>query len=98
MTCIYFPCGGPLRVCIYLPPNDLPSLPRTSPPRVPARSYGQAGGPREAAGGGRGKAGAKGGRRAGKGAVADGNRWPRLSVTNCAEFARKFPEFEAKRR
>ena len=58
---------------MYIPVRQPPPLPaRTSPPRAPARSYGQADGPREAAAGRQEKAGAKGGRRAGKGAVADG--------------------------
>ena len=97
MTCIYFLCGTLSVYVYYLSPNDLPSLPRL-PPRVPARSYGQAGGPREAAGGGgrerRGERRPAGRKRRGSGRY----RQPRLSVTNCAELARKFPEFEAERR
>ena len=64
-----------LYVYFFLPPPALPApaLPPRPRPRAPARSYGQAGGPREAAGGGPEKAGAKGGRPAGKGATADGN-------------------------
>src|SRR5690349_19970620 len=49
----------PFRVCIHPPPATPPLRPPDLAPRPPARRYGQAGGPREAAGGGRGKAGAK---------------------------------------
>ena len=63
---VSYPC---LHISV-LQPSSFPA--RTLPPRVPARSYGQAGGPREAAGDGQGKAGQKASRRAGKGATADG--------------------------
>ena len=67
--------------CMYMfapnPPPFLPPAPAfpapNLAPRPPARRYGQAGGPREAAGGGREKVREKGGRPAGKGATADGN-------------------------
>jgi len=50
------------------------------PPRMPARSYGQAGGPREAAGGGAGKAGEKCGLARRKRRGGGRYRCPRLSV------------------
>lgn len=53
-----------------LQPSPFPA--RTFPARVPARSYGQAGGPREVAGGGREGCGQKAAGAAEKGAVADG--------------------------
>jgi hypothetical protein len=72
MTCIYFPVVP--SACMYMSVRQLSPFCLPGPsPRMPARSYGQAGGPHEAAGGRAGKAAGK--RRvdgAGKGEAADG--------------------------
>src|SRR5271165_2127940 len=88
--CIYFLCGGPLRVCIFPSFNHLPSRP--GPPPEGAREVVRPG--RRAARGGLRRAGKGGGKRRPAGRKRRDSaryRCPRLSVTNCAELARKFP-------